>query len=208
MKTIRSYAWLTVLASSVVMSALLAISMLFGGANREFLPDQGLSTIQRKLPEVSFELTDQNGRRVTAKTFANRPLLVFFGFTNCPDVCPTTLSDMAGMLAEVGAEAERVQVLFITVDPERDTPELLRDYVSVFDKKFTGLAGTPEETRRAAEASSVYYKKVPGREAGSYSMDHTATVLLFDSAHRFVGTLDRHDDRNASLAKVRRLARS
>lgn len=207
-KTIRAYAWLAVLASLVVLAALFAIAAMVGSANREFLPDQGLSTRQRNLPEARFDLADHNGRRVTASTFAGRPLVVFFGFTHCPDVCPTTLSDVAGIIGEIGTEAERVQVLFITVDPERDTAELLKDYVTTFDQRFLALSGTPEEIGRAAASSRVYYRKVPGGGAYSYTMDHTATVLLFDGTHRFMGTLDRHDDRNVSLAKMRRLARS
>jgi protein SCO1/2 len=108
--------------------------------------------------------------------------VVFFGFTQCPDVCPTTLAEMAQALRELGPRAERVQVLFVTVDPERDSQALLSQYVPAFDPRFVGLRGDAEAIERTAKEFKVVYQKVPGSSPGSYSVDHTAGSYVFDAA--------------------------
>jgi protein SCO1 len=127
-----------------------------------------------------FTLLDHNGKTRTLADFKGKVVLVFFGYTQCPDVCPTTLAEMAAVMKELGPQADKVQVLFITLDPERDTRELLASYVPVFDQRFLGLYGTPEETVKVAKEFKVFYKKVPGSEPGSYSIDHTAASYVFD----------------------------
>jgi protein SCO1/2 len=127
-----------------------------------------------------FALTDHTGKPRTLADFKDKLVVVFFGFTQCPDVCPTTMVEMATMMKELGPQAEQVQVLFITVDPERDTQALLAEYVPAFDKRFLGLRGDAEATARVAKEFKVIYNKVPGKEAGSYSMDHTAAGYVFD----------------------------
>lgn len=134
----------------------------------------------------AFALVNQDGRAVTEQDFKGKPTLVFFGFTNCPDVCPTTLFEVSEVLRALGPDADKVRAAFITVDPERDTPQKLKDYLSSFDPHLTALTGDPEAVARAAKAYKVYWKKVP-TEGGNYTMDHTAMVYLMDKDGRFVG---------------------
>ena len=129
-------------------------------------------------------LQDPLGRSVTSEDFRGRFQLISFGYTYCRDVCPTTLVELAAVKKQLGADGERVQVVFITVDPERDTPELLKAYVENFDKGFVALRGTAEQTQAVAKEFKVYYAKVPGKTEGSYTMDHTAASYLFDAQGR------------------------
>ncbi len=125
-------------------------------------------------------LTDHNGQARTLQDFKGKVLVVFFGFVQCPDVCPTTLAEFVQVRNELGKDADRVQVVFVTVDPERDTADVLRQYVTQFDPSFIGLRGDAEETARVAKSFKVFYAKVPGKEADSYTMDHTAGVYIYD----------------------------
>jgi protein SCO1/2 len=131
-----------------------------------------------------FDLPDTQGRRRTLADFRGKVTVVFFGFTHCPDVCPTTMLELAEVRKALGADGERVAGVFITVDPERDTPQVLGPYVSAFAPDFVALRGTPEETRALAKAFKVYYNKVPGKTEGSYSIDHTAGAYVFDAQGR------------------------
>jgi protein SCO1/2 len=132
-----------------------------------------------------FTLTDQNGKTITDKEMTGRPFLVFFGYTHCPDVCPTTLFELSEMMHALGKDASRTSALFITVDPERDTPAAMKDYLSSFDPHLIGATGDRKEIDAAEKAYRVYAKKVP-TENGDYSMDHTALVYLMDKEGRFV----------------------
>jgi protein SCO1 len=127
-----------------------------------------------------FSLKDHNGKPVTLESYKGKVVVMFFGFTQCPDVCPTTMAEMAAVMQELGPQANQVQVLFVTLDPERDTPALLKDYVPAFHPSFVGLYGTPAEIAQTAKEFKVWYKKVPGKEPGSYSIDHTAGSYVFD----------------------------
>ena len=129
-------------------------------------------------------LTDHNGKPRTLADFRGKAVVVFFGYTHCPDVCPTTLADMAGVLKSLGAEAERVQVLFVTVDPERDTPEVLKQYVPAFDPRFLGLYGDLPATQRAAKEFKVFYELQPAKAPGAYTVDHSAQSFVFDPQGR------------------------
>jgi len=131
-----------------------------------------------------FRLPDQNGQQRTLEEFRGKVVVVFFGFTQCPDVCPTSLTEMAEVRRMLGPDGEKVQGIFITIDPERDTPELLKAYMANFDPSFLALRGTPEQTAEVAKAFKVYYKKVEGKTPGSYSMDHTAASFVFDPQGR------------------------
>src|SRR5437868_1684458 len=150
-----------------------------------------------------FSLTDQNGRTVSDRDLKGRPFLVFFGFTHCPDVCPTTLFDVSEIMRALGPDAERTRALFITVDPERDTPAVMKDYLSSFDPHLSGLTGDPAEIAAVAKAYRVYFKKVPLDE-GSYTMDHTAIVYLMDKAGRFVSPFNLKRPTDAAAADLRR----
>lgn len=127
-----------------------------------------------------FRLTDHNGRLRSLSDFQGSAVVVFFGFTHCPDVCPTTLSEMKAVRDQLGEDAKRLQVLFITLDPERDTPELLAQYVPSFDPSFLGLYGDVETTAATAKAFKVFYQKVPGSTPETYSIDHTAASFVYD----------------------------
>lgn len=126
-----------------------------------------------------FSLTDHTGRRVTEKDFLGKYMLVFFGFTYCPDVCPTELQVMSAAIDELGAEGNTIQPVFVSIDPERDTPDVVKLYVENFHPRLVGLTGSPEDIAAIARAYRVYYKKAPGVEAdGSYEMDHSTTMYL------------------------------
>jgi protein SCO1/2 len=156
-----------------------------------------------RLSAMAFRLTDHEGRPVGPEDLIGRPSMVFFGFTYCPDVCPTTLSDISGWLDDLGAQAETMNVIFITVDPERDTGEAMAEYVGYFHPAIRGWTGTPEQIAQAAAGFRVTYEKVPV-EGGDYTMNHTASVFLFDAEGRFVSTIDYHEPREFAVPKIRR----
>lgn len=129
-------------------------------------------------------LTDHTGKPRTLADFRGKVVVVFFGYVHCPDVCPTTLAEMKMVLEQLGEDGKRVQVLFVTVDPERDTRELLAHYVPAFHPSFIGLYGDAEQTAKAAKEFKVFYQKVPGTKPGNYSVDHTAGSYVFDPQGR------------------------
>jgi len=140
----------------------------------------------------SLELTDHSGKPRRLEDFRGKAVVVFFGFTRCPDVCPTTLADAAQAMKQLGPDADRVQVLLVTVDPERDTRKVLAEYVTGFDPRFLGLVGDLEATRRAAKEFKVYFEKRPGRTPDSYSVDHSAQSYVIDPQGR-LRLFVRHD---------------
>ena len=150
-----------------------------------------------------FKLTDQDGHAVTDQELKGRPFLVFFGFTNCPDVCPTTLFEVSEILRALGPDADRTRALFITVDPERDTPAVMKEYLSSFDPHLSGLTGDPAAIAAVAKAYRVYFKKVP-LDQGGYTMDHTAIVYLMDKEGRFVSPFSLKRTTDAAAADLRR----
>ena len=150
-----------------------------------------------------FHLIDQNGKPVTDADMKGRPFLVFFGFTHCPDICPTTLLEMSRMLKKLGPDADRAGALFITVDPERDTPAVLKDYLSSFDPHLRGLTGDRAAIDAAIKAYRVYAKKVP-LDNGDYTMDHTAVVYLMDKDGHFVAPFNMKQTADEAAAQIRR----
>jgi protein SCO1/2 len=139
-----------------------------------------------------FQLTDQSGQTVTEKSLQGRPSLIFFGFTHCPDVCPTALFEISEILHAMGNDADRVNAYFVSVDPERDSRDAIKDYLSSFDPHLKGLTGDPEAVAKVLSAYRVYAKKVPLKD-GDYTMDHTALTYLMDRDGKFVApfNLDR-----------------
>ena len=127
-----------------------------------------------------FKLVDHNGTPRTLADYRGKAVVLFFGYTQCPDFCPTTLAELAEAMKRLGPDAERVQVLFVTVDPERDTPALLKKYVPAFDPRFMGLYGDADATARTAKEFKVIYQKRPGQTPGTYTMDHSAGTFIFD----------------------------
>lgn len=149
-----------------------------------------------------FELTDQNGRTVTEEDFKGRPTLVFFGFTHCPDVCPTTLFDISEVMRALGPDADRARAVFVTVDPERDTQSALKDYLGSFDPHLSALTGDPDAIAKVAKEYRVYYKKVP-LDGGSYTMDHTTVVYLMNKSGEFVRPFNLKRTPEAAAAELR-----
>jgi protein SCO1 len=128
-----------------------------------------------------FELTDHNGQVRHLKDFSGKVVIMFFGFTQCPDMCPTTMLELAEIKKNLGKDGDRLQALFVTVDPERDTPEILKAYMTNFDPTFLALTTTPEKLAELAKDYKVYYKKVPGKTPTSYTMDHSAGSYVYDT---------------------------
>jgi protein SCO1/2 len=150
-----------------------------------------------------FHLIDQNGKPASDADMTGHPYLVFFGYTHCPDICPTTLFEVSEVMRALGSDADRTGALFITIDPERDTPKVMKDYLSSFDPHLRGLTGDAAAIGAAEKGYRVYAKKVPG-ENGDYSMDHTALVYLMDKQGRFVAPFNltrRPEDAAADLRK-------
>jgi protein SCO1/2 len=150
-----------------------------------------------------FKLIDQNGQTITDQDMKGRPFLVFFGYTHCPDVCPTTLFDVSELMRALGPDAGRAGALFITVDPERDTPAKIKDYLSSFDPHLRGATGDAKAIEAAEKAYRVYAKKVP-TDGGDYTMDHTALVYLMDKQGRFVAPFSLKRSPDAAATDLRR----
>lgn len=129
----------------------------------------------------AFTLTDHTGKQRSLADFAGKVVVVFFGFTHCPDVCPTTLAELAAAVKQLGADGDRVQVLMVSVDPERDSAEVLSQYVTAFDQRFLGLRGSAEETARVAREFKVIFQRVEGNRPENYTMDHSAGTFVFDT---------------------------
>ncbi len=144
-------------------------------------------------------LPDTEGRERSLADFKGKVTVVFFGYTQCPDVCPTTMADLAQIKKQLGADGARLQAIFVTIDPERDTPAILKAYMANFDPSFVALRGTPEQTAAAAKEFKVYFEKVPGQAPGTYTLDHTAGSFVFDPAGK-VRLFERYGDASESLA--------
>ena len=173
------------------------------GVDREARRGNVLESLGKPM-DSRFNLVDHLGQPVGPDTFAGKVRLVFFGFTHCPDVCPTGLSLMSQLLDELGADARDVQALFISVDPERDTVDVLRQYISVFSGDIRGLTGTPQQIADVTASFSAYFKKVP-QSSGGYTVDHTASVYLLDRDGTFRSTIDLHERQDVGSQKIRRV---
>lgn len=200
LKAIRWTAW-----ALVGVFGFLALATGVGWFRVEVLPGPARE-VATGAPELGgpFTLVNHRGETVTQEDFLGRPTAYFFGFTHCPEICPTTLFEMTSRLDELGPAAERLNVVFVTVDPERDTPEHLARYLESFDPRIVGLSGTAEQVADAARTFGITYRKVP-LEGGEYTMDHTASVLLFDETGRLATLIDYHDSPDAALGKLRRV---
>ena len=156
---------------------------LFGGGSGDY----GGKAVGQALVGGSFSLIDQNGRRVTDKDFLGRPMLVFFGFTFCPDICPSGLQVISSVLDQLGTKGERIVPIFVTIDPERDTPDQLKSYLASFHPRLVGLSGTSVEIADVAKKYRVYFKKIKDEKStADYTMDHTTIIYLMDEKGQFV----------------------
>ncbi len=188
----------------LVLAAFLTGLFLFFGAIL-FVTGRAVSPIGQAVAAVGgpFHLEDQNGKPVSDQDMKGHPFLVFFGFTRCPDICPTTLFEMSQVMKALGPDADRTGALFITVDPERDTPSVLKDYLSNFDPHLRGLTGDRAAIDAAIKEYRVYAKKVP-LDNGDYTMDHTAVVYLMDKDGHFVAPFNLSRTPEAEAADLRR----
>ncbi len=168
------------LAVLVVFTGLLALTAC---SEKPEAPRFKLTDVTGASFGKDFTLTDHNGQRRSLADFKGRVVTLFFGFTHCPDVCPTTLGEMAVVMKELGADASRLQVLFVTVDPERDTAEVLKRYVPAFHPTFLGLTGSADDVARTAKEFKIFYQKQP-LPNGGYSMDHSAGTYILDGEGR------------------------
>ncbi|WP_122523227.1 SCO family protein [Pannonibacter phragmitetus] len=196
-KLFRTATWVAV---AIVAGIWIGFSGILPGTGRVQEP------VSTGTPAIGgpFELTSHQGETFDNARLAGKPYLVFFGFTHCPDICPTTLFELTDLMAQLGPAADRLTPLFITVDPERDTQDMLATYMTAFDERIVALRGDQTQTDAAVKAFAAYYRKVP-IEGGSYTMDHTAGVILMDAGGQFAGTLDMHEPRETVMAKLRRL---
>lgn len=133
-------------------------------------------------------------------------MAMFFGFTYCPDVCPTTLSRLSALMEKLDSDADKLQLVLVSVDPERDTPPVLKEYLRAFDPRFVGLSGTSEQLAAMAKNYRIFYEKVPDA-SGGYTMNHSAGIYLFDAAGQFTSTIDREESDEVAIAKLKRLLR-
>ncbi len=163
----------------------------------------GTGAVQAAAIGGPFHLIDHNGEPFSDQDLKGKAFLVFFGFTHCPDVCPTTLFEISEVMRKLGPEADRTAALFISVDPERDTPEAMKDYLSSFDPHLRGLTGDAASLAAVAKAYRVYYKKVP-LEGGDYTMDHTAIVYLMDKDGRFVSPFNMKRTAEVAATELRK----
>ncbi|TKT80133.1 SCO family protein [Aquamicrobium sp. LC103] len=152
-----------------------------------------------------FVLVDQNGGEITEAAFRGAPSAVFFGFTHCPEVCPTTLFELDGWLKQLGDEGKDIKAYFVSIDPERDTPEVVDAYIGNVSDRIVGITGEPERVAAMAKSFGIYSKKVE-LEGGDYTMDHTASILLLDRAGDFAGTIAYGENPDNAIAKLKRLA--
>lgn len=154
---------------------------------------------------VSFTLTDHNGNQITEKAFRGQPTALFFGFTHCPEICPTTVYELNGWLAELGKDGEEIAAYFVTIDPERDTPDILGDYVTSVSERVTGISGEPDAVREMARGFNIYFKRIE-LDDGDYTMDHSASIILLDSDGAFRKTIAYGEAAETALQKLRDLA--
>ncbi|RYG57927.1 MAG: SCO family protein [Alphaproteobacteria bacterium] len=197
----------TILA--VLTGILVALAAyLFTATPRSFSPSLPASSGTQTRFTQPFTLVNHNGDTVTEQTYLGKPTLWFFGFTHCPDVCPTTLGALTGWLNQLGDDAQKFNVVFVSVDPERDTPASLKDYIAMFHPQVTAATGTEEQLQGMTKQFMVYYAKVPvkeGQNPADYLVSHSSGILMADATGTFKGMLDAHDPDAEALEKLRSL---
>jgi protein SCO1/2 len=198
LKKIRLAAWAAVAVLSVGSAM-----YLLGEAQRA--QRTGIAIPGAARIGAAFELTGTDGNRFSSASLAGKPYAIFFGFTNCPDICPTTLLEMTNHLKALGDKADGFNVLFVSVDPERDTPEHLKLYLSAFDPRIIGLTGTNDEVAKVAKSYRVFYEKVPSKDGTDYTMNHTASVYLMDKTGNLVSTLSFQEPEESRQKKLENL---
>jgi protein SCO1 len=195
----RARDWVLVVIGAFTGSAIAALGVFhvasFGGAR----PDTAAGPIGGP-----FTLVDDTGAAVSQKTLAGKPYAMYFGYSYCPDVCPTTLLDLSRWIKKLGPDAEKLNYVFVTIDPGRDTPKLMHMYLSSFDKHIRGFTGTPEQVAKIAKEYRVYYKKIPTDDDG-YVMDHSTIIYLMSADDKFVSVIPYQEGDASAVAKLQNL---
>ncbi len=196
LRVIRLVAWAAVVVLGVAVAAI-AYQWQKGG-------NSGLSGVASATIGGPFKLTDQNGNTVTEAALQGHPSALYFGYTFCPDICPTTLFDISDWLKQLGPDGDKLKVFFITVDPERDTQKQMAAYLEAFDPRITGLTGPRPAIDKMLKEFRIYARKVP-LDGGGYTMDHTASIYLMNDKGVFTSAVDYKDDTNTVMKKLHRL---
>mgnify|MGYP001239805604 CR=1 FL=1 len=188
----------------ILKSTIFSIIMLFFLASFMYFKLTELPKRNFIIFEEPFHLISHNGKKITEKIFQAKPSILFFGFTNCPEVCPTTLYDIASWISELSLSSEQIQVLFVTLDPKRDTETKLKDYLSNFDETFLGITGDEKEILNLSKALSIY-RKIILTDNVDYSIDHTSTIFLINNDKTLKGTIAFRESSEAAIKKVKNL---
>ena len=191
---------------NLILAALVMLGVFIALQTVRVMPS-GSGGDTRPNSEATFQLTTQTGKKFTERDLLGKPHLVFFGFTHCPDICPTTLAELTVLMEKLGPDADKLLPIMISVDPERDTQAILKAYLSSFDRRIVALTGSRQEINKAIAAFKAFARRVPIGD-GDYTMDHTAGVLLREADGSMGGVLDLHESEDVRLEKLRRLVRS
>ncbi|MCB1511298.1 MAG: SCO family protein [Hyphomicrobiaceae bacterium] len=189
-----------------ILGAALAALVVLAGAGFALLQLRQVQeggAVYSNLVGGPFKLETQNGDTLSNEDLKGKPFVIFFGFTRCPDVCPTSMLELSHLIERLGPKADHMRYLFVSVDPERDTPQLLKEYLSNFDKRLVGLVGTPQEISDLARAYRVYYEKVP--TSSGYTVNHTATLFLMNADGKLASTIAFGEDSDVAFKKLERL---
>jgi protein SCO1/2 len=190
--------------SGLALAAALTLGLTAGCSSEPGATPERTGAAQKGAPGGAFTLVDTKGRTVTDRTLKGKPYAIFFGFTRCPDVCPTTMNRMALLHKKLGADADRMNIVFVSVDPGHDKPEDVASFLSMFDAPVIGLTGGQAELKRMERSFKIYVERVPLPD-GDYTIDHTARILLFDRDGGFVDTMDAKEPEAQAVARLRRL---
>ncbi|MEP2978362.1 MAG: SCO family protein [Lentilitoribacter sp.] len=197
--SIKIGAWVAFATLLLFMVALLSYQYFIKGTDSQYMSGM-------KIGEP-FKLIDHNGDTITDEAFSGKPTAVFFGFTHCPEVCPTTLYELAGWLEDLGENGKEINSYFITIDPERDTPQVMKSYVQNFTDRIVGITGKPSDVAKLARSWHVYWKKIP-LDDDDYTMDHSASIFLVDTKGHFKGTISFGESSDTAIQKLENLASS
>jgi protein SCO1 len=195
----RARRWIIGIIAAIAGFAVVAVGVLFALSPRKIGQTEGIAAISGP-----FTLIDDSGAPVSDKTLLGKPYVIYFGYTYCPDVCPTTLYDLSRWIKELGSDANKLNYVFVTVDPERDTPKLMNTYLSSFDKHIRGFTGTAEQIAKIAREYRIYYKKIATKDGG-YVMDHSAMIYLMNADEKFDTDIPYQEKDATALAKLKAL---
>ena len=198
MRPTRVASWAAIAALAVVLAGIFGYSKYLDGTSRSLMGNLNLGG--------KFNLIDHNGAPITEQALNGNPSALFFGFTHCPEVCPTTLYELASWFEALGPEGKGLRGFFFTLDPDRDTPEVMKSYVTAFSDRITGITGDPEAMAELARNWRITWEKIP-LDDGDYTIDHTASVFLLDSDGKFTGTIAYRESAESAVEKIRRLIR-